>query len=242
MESKTTFADDIEGVGMNTEPCAAEPRNGAAGATPGDLARRVRRRRGALGLSLEQVADRARMDPAFVELLERRPTALTGGALIRLADALDTTVSELLGSRPQRPHGGGRAGLHPVLEPMEREECLRLLEPGGVGRIAMTSGDQLVVLPVNYAVHDGQVVFRTAPATVLAHLADGPVAFEIDRIDDGMREGWSVLVTGRARVLTEPELHVLAAGVTVEPWAGGARDLYVAVEPENITGRRIRAW
>ena len=71
---------------------------------------------------------------------------------------------------------------------------------------------------------------------------DGPVAFEIDRIDDGMREGWSVLVTGRARVLTEPELHVLAAGVTVEPWAGGARDLYVAVEPENITGRRIRAW
>ena len=201
MESKTTFADDIEGVGMNTGPCAPEPRTGAAGARPGDLARRVRRRRGALGLSLEQVADRARMDPAFVELLERRPTALTGGALIRLADALDTTVSELLGSRPQRPHGGGRAGLHPVLEPMEREECLRLLEPGGVGRIAMTSGDQLVVLPVNYAVHDGQVVFRTAPATVLAHLADGPVA-----------------------------------------WAGGARDLYVAVEPENITGRRIRAW
>ena len=228
---------------MNTGPGAAELRNAAAAdVTPSDLARRVRARRGALGLSLEQVADRARMDPAFVELLERWPTAPTAGALIRLADALDTTVPELLGSRPERPHGGGRAALHPVLEPMGREECLRLLQPGGVGRIAMTSGDQLVVLPVNYAVHDGRVVFRTAPATVLAHLADGPVAFEIDRIDDGMREGWSVLVTGGARVLTEPELHVLAAGVTVEPWAGGARDLYVTVEPEHITGRRIRAW
>ncbi len=219
----------------------SEPRKTTA-AAPGDLARRARRRRGALGLSVEQVAVRAGMDPGFVELLERRPTVLTGGALVRLAGALDTTVSELLGSVSERAQGAGRAALHPVLEPMEREECLGLLGPGGVGRIALTYGDQLFVLPVNFVWHEGRIVFRTAASTVVAHLAEGSVAFEIDRIDDGMREGWSVLVRGQARVVTEPELHVLAAGVAVEPWAGGARGVYVVVEPEVVTGRRIRAW
>jgi transcriptional regulator with XRE-family HTH domain len=60
--------------------------------TSGDLARRLRDRRHALGLTLEDVAARAEMDPGFVELLERRPTILTGGALIRLADTLHTTA------------------------------------------------------------------------------------------------------------------------------------------------------
>ncbi|MGH3460690.1 MAG: helix-turn-helix domain-containing protein [Kribbellaceae bacterium] len=216
----------------------------AAGSTAarwqaGDLAWRVRSRRHALGLTIEEVATRARMDPGFVEHLEELPTVLTGGALIRLADALDTTTWELLGAPSRRTPGTGPAATHAVLEPLGPTECLRLLERGGVGRVAATAGDRLVVLPVNYTVHDGLVVFRTSPSTVLARLADGRVSFEVDRIDDGMRDGWSVLVSGPARVLTEPDLHRVAAGVQVEPWAGGRRNLYVVVTPEEISGRRI---
>jgi transcriptional regulator with XRE-family HTH domain len=219
---------------------STESATGHAAAAPlpaADLARRVRGRRHALGLTIEEVATRARMDPGYVEMLEERPTDLTVGAMIRLADALDTTTSELLGAR--RAPGRGPAAPQAVLEPLGPTECLRLLESGGVGRVAATAGDRLVVLPVNYAVHDGLVVFRTSPSSVLARLAEGRVSFEIDRIDDGMRAGWSVLVSGPARVLTEPELHVLQAGVQVEPWAGGKRDLYIAVTPEEISGRRI---
>src|SRR6266508_849569 len=210
--------------------------------TPGDLARRVRGHREALGLTVEQVAERARMDPDFVRLVERQPVALTGGALIRLADALDTTASDLLGAMPEQAPGHGRAALRPRLEPMDQLECWHLLERGGVGRIAFTSGDELVVLPVNCAVHDGRLVIRTAPSTALARHADGHVTFEIDRIDDGMHEGWSVMVAGRAEVVTEPSLHLLAETTDVEPWAGGPRDLYVVVRPDEVTGRRIRAW
>jgi transcriptional regulator with XRE-family HTH domain len=207
--------------------------------TSGDLARRLRDRRHALGLTLEDVAAGAEMDPGFVELLERRPTILTGGALIRLADTLHTTASDLLGSDPDRASGRGPAAAHPVLEPMGPTECMRLLERGGVGRVAVASGEEIDVLPVNFVVHDGMVVFRTKPSTVLAGEANGRVTFEIDRIDEGMRSGWSVLVRGPARVLAEPELRLVEAGAEVETWAGGERDLYVAVTPERVSGRRI---
>jgi transcriptional regulator with XRE-family HTH domain len=207
--------------------------------TPGDLARRARRRRQVLGLTIEQIAQRARMDPGFVERLETRPMMITAGAMIRLADALETTTSQLLGARDESVPGSGRAAPHPVLEPLGPTECLRRLALGGVGRVAVNTGDRLVVLPVNYAMHDGLVVFRTSPSTMLARQANGRVTFEIDRIDDETRAGWSVLVTGPARVLAEPELHRFKAGLRVDPWAGGLRDLYIAVTPEEVSGRRI---
>ena len=42
------------------------------------------------------------------------------------------------------------------------------------------------------------IVFRTDLYGVLADGTDGEVvAFEVDELDDRMRSGWSVLVTGR---------------------------------------------
>jgi transcriptional regulator with XRE-family HTH domain len=210
--------------------------------TGGDLARRVRTRRGALGLSQEEVATRARMDPHYLDHVEHAPVALTAGALIRLADALDTTVSDLLGSKPQGPAGPGLAPLHPVLEEMHDEECRQLLKAGGVGRIAFELAGRLTVLPVNYQLHRGAVVFRTAATTAIARYGAGPVAFEVDRIDEGMHEGWSVLVSGTARYPAGSELEELRAALALEPWAGRDREVYVVVDPDTISGRRIRAW
>ena len=206
--------------------------------TGGDLAGRLGARRRALGLTVEEVAGRARMDAGFVELAEQRPLAMTAGALVRLADALDTTVSDLLG-RPRRRPGGGPATTA-VLVPIGPTECATLLARGGIGRVAVRDGAEVDVFPVNYTVVDDVIVFRTATPTVLARLADGAVTFEIDEVDPGLRTGWSVVVHGTARVLTEPELHRIEAAAHVEPWAGGHRDLYIALTPDRISGRRIR--
>lgn len=219
-----------------------DPSDKAAGWTGGDLARRVRQRRGALGLSQEEVAARARMDPTYLDHVEHAPAALTAGALIRLADALDTTVADLLGSQPNRPPGHGRAALHPVLAEMADEECRQLLQAGGVGRVAFALAGRLTVVPVNYQMYEGLVVFRTAATTAMARYGAGPVAFEVDRIDEGMHEGWSILVSGTARQATGSELEGLRAALAVEPWAGGDREVYVLIEPEQVSGRRIRAW
>jgi len=208
----------------------------------GDLSRRVRRRRGALGLTREEVAARARMDPGYLARVEQAPVAMTAGTLIRLADALDTTVSELLGSIPEQPPGHGRAALHPVLAEMREQECLRLIEPGGIGRVAFELAGRLTVVPVNFIVHNGGIVFRTAATTTLGRYGEGPVAFEVDRIDEGMHEGWSVLISGTAQHVDSEQTAALGTTIDVDPWAGGDREVYVLITPTRITGRRVRAW
>jgi len=121
------------------------------------------------------------------------------------------------------------------------EECFGLLETGGVGRVGLMSADGIVMLPVNYAVAAKTIVFRTAPDTLLAAHGNGQVSFEADRIDETSRAGWSVLVQGHARkVEGEDEVRRLEHGTGLEPWADGARDVWVRIIPARISGRRIR--
>jgi hypothetical protein len=215
-----------------------EPSDGGRDWTGGDLARRVRRRRRALGLSPKKSPDGRRWIP--IDRVEHAPAALIVGALIRLADALDTNVSDLLGAHPARPPGHGRAALHPVLDVVRETECRQLIKSGRVGRVAFELAGRLSVLPVNFAMHDGVVVFRTAATTAIGHYGAGPVSFEADRIDEGLHEGWSVLISATARQAKDEELTALA--LSVEPWAGGDRGVYVVIEPEQVNGRRIRTW
>ena len=177
-----------------------------------------------------------------MDRIESAPAALTAGALIRLADALDTTVSDLLGSQPRRPSGHGRAALHPVLEDMGERECRELIKAGGVGRVAFELAGRLSVLPVNFVTYADSVIFRTAATTAAGRYGAGPVAFEIDQLDEGMREGWSVLVSGTARQAGPAETKELRDALDLEPWAGGDREVYIVIEPEQVSGRRVRAW
>jgi hypothetical protein len=55
-----------------------------------------------------------------------------------------------------------------------------------------------------------------------------------------MSQGWSVLAVGTARVVTEPdEVRRLVEGAHSTPWAGGVREMWVAIRPTRVTGRRI---
>ena len=127
------------------------------------------------------------------------------------------------------------------LEILSREECLRLLaeHPVGVGRVAIVEDDYPVVLPVNYVVDQGQVVFRTDPGSKLhAALLHRNVAFEADVIDADWHRGWSVLIQGQAeRVLDEERERLAALGP--RPWASGAKSYFVRVTPERTSGRRF---
>jgi nitroimidazol reductase NimA-like FMN-containing flavoprotein (pyridoxamine 5'-phosphate oxidase superfamily) len=126
-----------------------------------------------------------------------------------------------------------------ALRTLSPVECFDLLEPGGIGRVAFAS-EGITILPVNFAMAGKTIVFRTAPDTLLAVYADAPVSFEADRLDDARHEGWSVLVHGHAREVTdEREVKRLENATHVEPWAGGARDVYVRITPTRISGRRI---
>ena len=127
-----------------------------------------------------------------------------------------------------------------TLRALSPEECLGLLEPGGVGRVGLTSAEGIVMLPVNYAIAAKSVVFRTGPDTLLAAQAHGPASFQSDRLDEANHEGWSVLVQGHAHIVAgEREVRSLERETGLEPWAGGARDVWVRITPVRITGRRL---
>ena len=121
-------------------------------------------------------------------------------------------------------------------------ECFDLLEPGGVGRVGFASADGIMMLPVNFAVLGKTIIFRTAPDTLLAVYANAPVSFEADRLDEELREGWSVLVHGHSHTITtEREVKRLQDATRLEPWADGARDVYVRIVPAWISGRCIES-
>jgi nitroimidazol reductase NimA-like FMN-containing flavoprotein (pyridoxamine 5'-phosphate oxidase superfamily) len=134
-----------------------------------------------------------------------------------------------------------------VIEELDESECLALIAPGGIGRIAYLSRFGPAVLPVNYALYDGAIVFRTAEhgpldedlRTGIAN-ADYKVAFEIDSIDLAGQEGWSVLIQGPAHHVTGAEQDTVRE-VGVQPWAPGDRQLYVRIVPSRVTGRRVRS-
>jgi nitroimidazol reductase NimA-like FMN-containing flavoprotein (pyridoxamine 5'-phosphate oxidase superfamily) len=135
----------------------------------------------------------------------------------------------------------GGAAHKRTLQTLSPVECFELLEPGGVGRVGFTSADGIMMLPVNFAVTAATIIFRTAPDTLLALHADAHVGFQADCIDEALHGGWSVLVQGHAHKVTdEREVKDLEDGTRLEPWVGGARDVYVRIAPTRISGRRIQ--
>ncbi|MEU5031281.1 pyridoxamine 5'-phosphate oxidase family protein [Streptomyces milbemycinicus] len=215
---------------------AARPSGGG-----GDVGRRVARRRERLGLSREDVAARAGTAPGCLKHLEESPAAPGAGFLLRLAAALDTTAAELQGpGGAVRPSGPGREAGHPDLVELGPGECHDLLSAHGVGRISVSTSWGPAVVPVDYRLVDDAVVLRAAPDASPAAAAGSEVAFEVDHIDETLSEGWSVLVVGRARQLTESEAVRLVGREYHRPWPGGSREMWLRLDPGSITGRRIR--
>jgi nitroimidazol reductase NimA-like FMN-containing flavoprotein (pyridoxamine 5'-phosphate oxidase superfamily) len=150
-----------------------------------------------------------------------------------------TTVNGPAGSRAAPP-AGPDARPH-ALRALSPAECFDLLEPGGIGRVGFASADGIMMLPVNFALAEKAIIFRTAPDTLLALYSGAQVSFETDRLDEALHTGWSVLVQGRAhQVTSEREVKRLQDRTRLQPWAAGARDVYVRIAPTRISGRRIQ--
>jgi nitroimidazol reductase NimA-like FMN-containing flavoprotein (pyridoxamine 5'-phosphate oxidase superfamily) len=133
-----------------------------------------------------------------------------------------------------------------VLEELDEAECLRLIASGGVGRIGYSGRYGPTVMPVNYRIYEGTIVFRTAQdsatdedlRTGIAN-AEFKVAFEIDDFDTAARTGWNVLIQGSAHHVESDAERAAVAGAGVDPWPGGDRELFLRIIPTRVTGRRV---
>src|ERR1039458_4403670 len=110
------------------------------------------------------------------------------------------------------------------IERLDEAESLRLISPGGVGRVGLPGPGS----PTDEDLRTG-----------IAH-AEYRVAFEIDEVDKDAQEGWSVLIQGAAHHVDSEDDRASVAASGVQPWAAGAREHFVRITPSRITGRRIR--
>ena len=122
-----------------------------------------------------------------------------------------------------------------------RHESLRLLATALIGRIVSTRQALPAVVPVNFGLDaDGAVLLRTSTASELARAVDGAVvAFEADAADVEAHSGWSVVVTGRAEIVTDPAEVARLERIGPRSWAPSPREVFVRIEPELVTGREL---
>ncbi|MFE1166623.1 pyridoxamine 5'-phosphate oxidase family protein [Nocardiopsis sp. NPDC058789] len=131
---------------------------------------------------------------------------------------------------------------HSAFTILARQTCFNLLASHDIGRVAFTiEGDAApTVLPVNYAMVNDTIVFRSTLAGTIMRHARGHAAFQIDHFDEERREGWSVLASGRCRwVRDQAELERIPQGRLPQPWAEGPRDQILRITPGRVTGRDV---
>jgi two-component system, NarL family, response regulator DevR len=110
------------------------------------------------------------------------------------------------------------------LEVLSRDACLRLLATATLGRVGVSVDALPRVLPVNFRFDGGRILIRTGTGTKLDAAADNAVvAFEVDEIDPVAHTGWSVVVTGMARELTDAGELGGGPGPAARPLGTGKR-------------------
>jgi nitroimidazol reductase NimA-like FMN-containing flavoprotein (pyridoxamine 5'-phosphate oxidase superfamily) len=129
----------------------------------------------------------------------------------------------------------------PWLEELTHDECVQLLRAESVGRIGFVFAGFPIVLPVNYRLVETTgrtwLALRTRPGNVLEQ-ADTPVAFEIDAVNRHAKQGWSVLARGTLHHV-DPEAADFRQRFDPEPWMTVDRDAWLAIDPFEISGRRL---
>lgn len=126
---------------------------------------------------------------------------------------------------------------------LSRTESLRLLASVPFGRVVFTRDALPAIRPVNHLVDDDEIVIvrtRLTSRLTSAVRADSNVvvAFEADDIDAATHLGWSVVVTGMARTVTDP-VRLARYERMLRPWVSGSMDTVVAIEPTLVTGVRL---
>jgi nitroimidazol reductase NimA-like FMN-containing flavoprotein (pyridoxamine 5'-phosphate oxidase superfamily) len=128
------------------------------------------------------------------------------------------------------------------IEELSAAACKELLRNATVGRIIFVDDNGPSAWPVNYGVAEDRIVFRIEQHSSLRNFWKGPIAFEVDHIEEDALLGWSVLVRGTASevpIARVPELTKLMKSTLPRPWAEGIHNVWVSIEPEVVTGRKL---
>lgn len=131
---------------------------------------------------------------------------------------------------------------HDGFRELDDRECLRLLAMTSIGRIVFTHHALPAVLPVRYVLdHESAIVVQISKDSRLAVIVDGAVvAFEADCFDEDARSGWSVVIIGRAELVTEPIERGRLRALDVRSWgASPPEETYIKIACDLVAGRSL---
>ncbi len=123
-------------------------------------------------------------------------------------------------------------------------ESWRLLAGVSVGRIVFTQHAMPAIRPVNHMVDEETVIIRSHLGAAIVGRASGDgtvVCYEADDIDPVRHNGWSVIVTGLARLVRDPAA-ISRYQQVLQPWTDSQMDYVIAIRPHVITGLRLAGW
>jgi nitroimidazol reductase NimA-like FMN-containing flavoprotein (pyridoxamine 5'-phosphate oxidase superfamily) len=124
------------------------------------------------------------------------------------------------------------------------DECLRRLGESSLGRLAVIIDGHPEIFPVVYAfdADSASILFPTVEGTKLHGALTWPsVAFEIDALDADGESGWSVVVRGRAELVTDADERARLQSIRTVAWRTEPGVQWVRITAEVVTGRRILA-
>jgi len=130
---------------------------------------------------------------------------------------------------------------HRRLEQLTRTRALDLLSSVNLGRLVFTHQALPAIRPVNHLVECESIIVRaTAGAAIIseANRHGVVVAYEADSIDSERHLGWSVIVVGTARLLTDDAAAARYRSL-LEPWISGAVDDVITISADLVTGYRM---
>ncbi|AGP31859.1 pyridoxamine 5'-phosphate oxidase family protein [Corynebacterium terpenotabidum] len=125
------------------------------------------------------------------------------------------------------------------------EQSLELLATKSFGRLVVRRTNDIDLFPLNYLVHNGKILFRTAEGTKLFSLnLNEDVLFEADHVEhtgETSGDAWSVIVKGTARILRDSEEINAADQLPLTPWLPTLKYNYVEITPDEggISGRKF---
>ena len=122
-------------------------------------------------------------------------------------------------------------------------ECWQLLGSVSLGRVVFTHHAMPAIRPVNHVVDDQRIIVRSHLGAAITSRADAGsvVCYEADDLDPVRHIGWSVIATGLARLVQEPDA-IARYEQLLEPWVAGEMDHVISIEPRFITGVRLVGW
>lgn len=125
-----------------------------------------------------------------------------------------------------------------------RDRCLELLASVPVGRVVFSMRALPAIRPVNHLVDGNTVVIRSNLGGALASAATQSgavvVAYEADTFDLAGHTGWTVVVTGAARLILD-EARQARYEQLLRPWVDEPMNCVIGIDCDMVTGYELTA-